>query len=66
MEDDNNNSGFKTGSTGDKVYQNFHEADYLVDALTNNYFEVINLERKIYLHNNQETTDLIIIAKLLK
>lgn len=66
MEDDNNNSGFKTGSTGDKMYQNFHQADYLVDALTNNYFKVINLERKSYLHNNQKTTDLIIIAKLLK
>ena len=66
MEDDNSNSGFKTGSTGDKIYQNFHQEDYLVEALTNNYFEVINLERKSYLHNNQETTDLIIIAKLLK
>jgi 2-polyprenyl-3-methyl-5-hydroxy-6-metoxy-1,4-benzoquinol methylase len=66
MEDDNNNSGYKTGSTGDKMYQNFHQADYLLEALKNNYFEVINLERKNYLHNNQVTTDLIIIAKLLK
>ena len=63
MEDDNAKSGFKTGSTGDTMYQNYHEADYLTEALEENAFNIIHLERKEYLHNNEKTTDLIIIAQ---
>ncbi|SFB29484.1 Methyltransferase domain-containing protein [Flavobacterium swingsii] len=62
MEDDNSKSGFKTGSTGDKMYQNFHQADYLTKALEDNGFKIINLQRKNYFYNEQDTTDLIIIA----
>lgn len=62
MEDDNSKSGFKTGSTGDKMYQNFHQADYLTKALEDNGFKIINLQRKNYFYNQQDTTDLIIIA----
>ena len=62
MEDDNSKSGFKTGSTGDKMYQNFHQTDYLTKALEENGFNVIHLERKEYIHNNEKTIDLIIIA----
>ncbi len=62
MEDDNSNSGFRTGSTGDKMYQNFHQVDYLTHALEDNHFRIIHLERKEYLHNDQKTTDLILIA----
>jgi len=62
MEDDNSKSGFKTGSTGDKMYQNFHQADYLTKSLEENGFNIINLERKEYIHNEEKTVDLIIIA----
>lgn len=62
MEDDNSKSGFKTGSTGDKMYQNFHQADYLSATLEENGFRIIHLERKEYFYNEQQTTDLIIIA----
>ncbi|MES2748297.1 MAG: class I SAM-dependent methyltransferase [Bacteroidota bacterium] len=62
MEDDNNKSGFKTGSTGDKMYQNFHQADYLTQALEDNHLKILHLQRIEYIHNEQETTDLIIIA----
>ncbi len=62
MEDDNSKSGFKTGSTGDQVYQNYHEADYLTKTIENNGFKIVNLQRKNYIHNEQDTTDLILIA----
>ena len=62
MEDDNSKSGFKTGSTGDKMYQNFHQSDYLSATLGENGFSIIHLERKEYLYNEENTTDLIIIA----
>lgn len=62
MEDDNLKSGFKTGSTGDSMYQNFHQADYLTEEFENNGFKIIHLDRKEYIHNEQQTTDLIIIA----
>lgn len=63
MEDDNSKSGLKTGSTGDQMYQNFHQADYLAKALEANDFKITDISRKHYLHNEQETTDLIIIAR---
>lgn len=62
MEDDNSKSGFKTGSTGDIIFQNFHQADYLSAALEENGFKIIHLERKEYIHNQENTTDLIIIG----
>jgi trans-aconitate methyltransferase len=63
MEADNSKSGFKTGSTGDTMYQNFHQADYLSAALEENELRIIHLERIEYLYNNENTTDLIIIAQ---
>lgn len=62
MEDDNSKSGFKTGSTGDTMYQNFHQADYLSAALEENELSIIHLERINYFCNEEKTTDLIIIA----
>lgn len=64
MEDDNSKSGFRTGSSGDKMYQNFHQADYIIETLEKNYFKIIHFERKKYMHNKQQTTDLIIIATI--
>lgn len=63
IEDDNSKSGFITGSTGDQIYQNFHHEDYLKMTLEENRFNVIHIERKEYVHNNEKTTDLILIAK---
>ena len=63
MEDDNFKSGFKTGSTGDAMYQNFHQADYLTQSLEENKFKITHIERKEYIHNEENTTDLIIIAR---
>lgn len=62
MEDDNSKSGYKTGSTGDTMYQYFHQADYLTQSLEENKLKIIHLERKEYLYNNEKTVDLIIIA----
>ena len=62
MEDDNTKSGFKTGSTGYTIYQNFHQADYLSATLEENGFNIIHLDRMEYIHNEEKTTDLIIIA----
>ncbi len=62
MEDDNSKSGFKTGSTGDTMFQNFHQADYLTKTLEENGFSILHLERKEYIHNEEKTIDLIIIA----
>lgn len=62
IEDDNSKSGFKTGSTGDQMFQNFHQADYLTKALEENGFSIIHIERKEYIHNQEKTIDLIIIA----
>jgi 2-polyprenyl-3-methyl-5-hydroxy-6-metoxy-1,4-benzoquinol methylase len=64
MEDDNTKSGFKAGSTGEEMYMNYHEAVYLTNALEENDFKIIHLDRKLYTHNQEETTDLIIIATL--
>ncbi|WP_293895612.1 trans-aconitate 2-methyltransferase [Flavobacterium sp.] len=62
MEDENSESGFKTGSTGDTMYQNFHQTDYLTKALEGNQLKIIHIERKEYFYNNEKTTDLIIMA----
>ncbi|WP_264521083.1 class I SAM-dependent DNA methyltransferase [Flavobacterium sp. N1994] len=62
MEDDNSKSGFKKGSSGDEIFMNYHQEDYLTEALENTGFKIIELQRKNYLHNQQDTTDLIIIA----
>lgn len=62
MEDDNSKSRFQKGSSGDKIFMNYHEAGYLTEALEDNGFKIIDLQRKNYLHNEQDTTDLILIA----
>lgn len=64
MEGDNDNSKYVRGSTGDEVFMNYHEADYLIKNLEKNHFMIIGIQRKEYLYQDQPTTDLIIIAKL--
>ncbi|MGC4039813.1 MAG: class I SAM-dependent methyltransferase [Flavobacterium sp.] len=62
MEDDNEKSRIQKASSGDEVFMNYHQADYLTEALKTNGFEIIEIQRKNYLHNQQDTTDLIIIG----
>lgn len=59
MEDDYNRSGWKEGSTGDKIYMHYHQADYLTAALEKNGFSILDIRRKEY----ELTTDLLIIAQ---
>ncbi len=64
MEDDNSKSGFETGSTGDKIFMNYHEADYLTKALKENNFKIIDLQRKHSPPNaTKKTSDLFIVAQ---
>ncbi len=64
MEDDNSKSGFETGSSGDKIFMNYHEAGYLIKALEENNFKVIDLQRKHSPPNaTKKTSDLFIVAQ---
>ncbi|MES2430597.1 MAG: class I SAM-dependent methyltransferase [Bacteroidota bacterium] len=64
MEDDYSKSGFKTGSSGDKIHIHYHQQDYLVQALKENGFSIVDLQRKNYPEKDGTITiDLIIIAK---
>jgi hypothetical protein len=63
MEDDYHQSGLRTGSTGDKMYLHFHQADYLTEALEKNNFKIMDRQRERYtLHDGSETTDLLLLA----
>lgn len=63
MENDYSKSTFKKGSTGDEIFMHYYPADFLENELTKNHFQIINLERKEYFHNEENTIDLIIIAQ---
>jgi cyclopropane fatty-acyl-phospholipid synthase-like methyltransferase len=66
MEDDYSKSGFKRGSTGDEIYMNYHQADYLTQALMTNGLEIIDLKRQPYPTLEEATdTDLLILARLV-
>lgn len=63
MEDDYDNSRLESSSSGDQMYVHYHEADYLTQALLDNDFEIIALQRKEYpKQDGSTTTDLVIIA----
>lgn len=64
MEDDYSKSGLKKGSTGDEIFMNYHQADYLIAALKENSFKIIELKRQDYpTQEGTKTTDLIILAE---
>lgn len=64
MEDDYSKSGFKKGSSGEEIFMHYHQADYLTQALEENDFKMINLQRKDYTeHDGSKTIDLLIIAE---
>lgn len=64
MENDNALSGPQTGSQGDVIYMNYHEAGYICEALEKNGFTIIDLSRKTYAGADAKpVTDLIILTK---
>jgi 2-polyprenyl-3-methyl-5-hydroxy-6-metoxy-1,4-benzoquinol methylase len=64
MEDDNNKSDFKTGSTGDQIFMNYHQADYLTTALKESGFYLIDIRRKDYQNpDGTISVDLVLIAR---
>jgi len=64
MEDEYEKSGFKTGSTGDAVFQHFYTLDLLESILVRSHFELVYTERLVSTTENTTVTDLVIIAKL--
>ena len=64
MEDDYSQSGFKTSSSGDRMFIHYHQADYLTQALNDSGFKIIDLRRQVYpSQDDKPTIDLIIIAE---
>lgn len=63
MENDYSKSTFKKGSSGDEIFMHYYSADFLKNELSKNNFQILHLDRKEYFHNEEKTTDLIIIAQ---
>ncbi len=65
IEEDYNKSGYETSSCGKyKMFVYYHQEDYLQQALKENNFELIKLQRKNYPKNDgTNSVNLIIIAR---
>lgn len=64
MEDDYSKSGIRKSSQGDEIFMNFHQADYLTDALLQNNFTVLKTERiASVMTDNTKVIDLVLIAE---
>ncbi|MCW3102735.1 MAG: SAM-dependent methyltransferase [Bacteroidetes bacterium] len=64
MEDEYSNSGLRKGSTGDEIFMHYHESDYLIKALEENGFEMLETTRKEYPGpDGSKTTDIVLIAQ---
>lgn len=64
MEDDYSKSAFKKGSGGDEIFMHYHQADYLIQALKENNFKLIDIQHQDYpTQDGTKVTDLIIIAE---
>ena len=66
MEDDYDKSCYTKGSTGDEIFMHYYPAEYLIEVLEDNQFEVLKLDRKSYSERDKVTTDLILIAKKIR
>ncbi len=65
MEDDPSRSGFRSSSQdeNDRCYLYYHEAGFLQNALFENGFDIVHLQRKVYpSKGGNQTTDLLIVA----
>ena len=66
MEDDYENSGYKSKNNVDRVYIYYHQAKYLLEKLKSIGFEIIKVERKPFTLNEEyNAVDLFIYAKAL-
>jgi 2-polyprenyl-3-methyl-5-hydroxy-6-metoxy-1,4-benzoquinol methylase len=65
MEDDPEKSGIKGSPNHDeKVYMFYHQAEYLIQALQQNGFEILDIKRQSYGDTEEsKTTDLFIYAR---
>lgn len=64
MENDYDKSAIQRASTGDEMFIHFHEAAYLIPALEENGFNILDIQRKVYPDGNGgETIDLVVIAQ---
>lgn len=67
MEDDNSKSDWQAGSTGDKIFMNYHEAGYLIAALESSGFTIMYKDRLRYTGSGDKpVVDLILIASKLR
>ncbi len=65
MEDNHTASGWQKSSTGDDMYINYHEAIYLIEALSRNNFTLLREQRITYsTAPGKLVIDLILIASL--
>ncbi|MDF2437501.1 MAG: hypothetical protein K0Q95_1877 [Bacteroidota bacterium] len=63
MEDDHNKSGWKSGSTGEKMFMHYYDEEFLANTLKKNHFKILNTERVVStMTDNTIVTDLILIA----
>ncbi len=64
MEDEYSKSAFKKGSGGDEIFMHYHEAGYLTNALEENQFKILKLQRQDYpMPDGTTAIDLILIAE---
>lgn len=66
MEDDYNNSGWEGSSSGgkEKMFIHYHQADFLTKALTENGFDILDLQRlESPGDHSASSKDLMILAK---
>ena len=66
VEGDDADSGYKTGTTGDRTYFYFHNTQKIITHLQKNNFGDIKVLKKLYKRNNLSTEEhTIIISKVL-
>lgn len=64
MEDDYEKSRWEKGSTGESIFMHYYPAEFLVQALENTGFAVVDLQRKTYAgRDGAPVTDLLLIAQ---
>ena len=62
-EDAVNHSGIKKNSAGEETYIHYYSEKQLRYILEFNNFNLVDIQRKTYIYNNCEVTDIILIAK---
>ncbi len=64
MEDEYSKSGWEKGSSGEEIFMHYHEAEYLVEALEGNGFEILDLRRQDFTKSDGgKMVDLLLLAR---